>query len=60
MRPPAAPPCLSPGKRVKMVLNKEISAAEPRPKLFEVWSRNYLFNKYLLQSVWRMLGFKNK
>ena len=31
MRPPAAPPCLSPGKRVKMVLNKEISAAEPLP-----------------------------
>ena len=32
--------------------------AEAEPKLFETWSpsRNYLFNKYLLQSVWRMLG----
>ena len=28
------------------------------PKIFEIWSRsrNYLFNKYLLHSVWRMLG----
>ena len=33
--------------------------AEPeKPKLFEIWSRNYLFNKYLLQSVWRMLGWR--
>ena len=37
------------------------SVAEPEavePKLFEVLSRsqNYLFNIYLLQSVWRMLG----
>ena len=35
--------------------------AEPEPvepKLFETWSRrrNYLLNKSLLQSVWRMLG----
>ena len=30
------------------------------PKLFETWSlsRNYLFNKYLLQSVLRMLGWR--
>ena len=37
------------------------SVAKPEPvepKLFEIWSRsrNYHFNKYLLQSVWRMLG----
>ena len=38
------------------------SVAEPEsePKLFETWSRNqsrnYFLNKYLLQSVWRMLG----
>ena len=40
-----------------------IFVAEPEPvepKLFETWSRswNYLFNKYLLQSVWRMLGWR--
>ena len=32
------------------------------PKLFETWSRNrsrnYILNKYLLQSVWRMLELK--
>ena len=41
------------------------SVAEPEPvpvepKLFETWrwnrSQNFLFNKYLLLSVWRMLG----
>ena len=39
------------------------SVAEPEPvelKLFATWSwsrsQNYLFNKYFLQSVWRMLG----
>ena len=28
------------------------------PKFFEIWSRNRncLLNKYLLQSIWRMLG----
>ena len=37
------------------------SVAEPQPvapKLFEIWSRNCLFNKYLLQSLWRMLGWR--
>ena len=39
------------------------SVAEPvEPKLFETWcrrrSRNYLPNKYLLQSVLRMLGWR--
>ena len=36
--------------------SKKRSVAEP--KLFDIWSRsrNYLFNKYLLQSVWSMLG----
>ena len=42
-----------------------LQTAEPvESKLFETWSqsqshsrsRNYLFNKYFLQSVWRMLG----
>ena len=35
------------------------SVAEPetvKPKLFEIRSRNHLLNKYLLKSVWRMLG----
>ena len=35
------------------------SESEPvEPKLFEIWSRsrNYLFNKYFLPSVWRMIG----
>ena len=37
----------------------KISIAEKVvPKLFEIWSRNYLFNKYLLQSVWRMPGWR--
>ena len=40
-----------------------VSVAEPEPvepKLFEIWSRsgNYLFNKYLLQSVWRLSTLK--
>ena len=45
------------------------SVAEPEskpvePKLFETWSRNWsrsrndIFNKNVLQSVWRMLGRK--
>ena len=29
-------------------------------KLFETWNRTYLFNKYLLQSVWRMLELEPK
>ena len=33
---------------------------EPEPKLFETWSRSriYLFNKYFLPSVWRMIGWR--
>ena len=36
------------------------SVAEPEQKLFETRSRSriYLLNKYLLQSVWRMLGWR--
>ena len=38
-------------------LNCSVVEPEPvEPKLFETWSRNYLFNKntYLLQSVWTL------
>ena len=44
--------------RIFSVTNKA-SVEEPvELKLFEIrsLSQNYIFNKYLLQSVWRMLG----
>ena len=46
---------------ITTVIQCSISEPEPvDPKLFEIWSRsrNYLFNKYVLQSVWRMQGWR--
>ena len=34
----------------------EISVAEVEPNLFETRSQNFLFKKYFLQSVWRMIA----
>ena len=38
-------------------LNGSVAKPKLEPKLFEIWSRSwkYIFNKYYLQSVWRIL-----
>ena len=45
----------------KFAIQEKISVAEQEPvepTLFEIWSRsrNDLLNKYLLQTVWRIIG----